>query len=167
MGNRHYPHPHPGTAVGALSSIGTTWLANQSSYRLQRERARDELAERSNTLQRESLLDVQDAIHDAIRLVHRAHIEDLKAHRTDKTWGKNLLPEDMSEEIQLAQRRVFILVERIMDEDLRGQIKSLMGTATEVLMARSEEQAHAYLGKTGNDAIKILEQLGTILRTRL
>lgn len=156
-----------GTVVGALSSIGTTWLANQNSHRLQRDRVRNERVEQSNALQRESLLAVQDAMHDAIRLVHRAHIEDVKAHRATKTWGKNMLPEDMSEEIRLAQRRVFILVERILDEDLRGRIKGLMGNATEVLMARSEEQSHACLEKTGSDSNKVLEQLGTVLRTHL
>lgn len=156
-----------GTVVGALSSIGTTWLASQNSYRLQRDRLRDERAERSNALQRETLLTLQEAIHNAIRLVHRAHIEDVKAYRSNKTWGKNLLPEGMDEEIRLAQRQVFLLAERIMDEALRGRIKDLMGNATEVSMARSEEQSHAYLEKTGNDANKVLEQLGTLLRTHL
>ena len=92
-----------GTVIGALSSISKTLLTNRSSYKLERDRMRDERdrmsderVEQSTALQRESLLTIQDAIHDAIRLVHSAHIEDVMAHRTTKTWGKNMLPEEMN-----------------------------------------------------------------------
>ncbi len=153
-----------GTVIGALASIGTTWLSGRASSTLQSKKAREDRDERANAFQRQTLLDLQESIHDAIRLVHRAHIEDSAAHRESKQWGANNLTDAVNEGIRLAQRKVSILVERVADDSLRSEIKALMSTTTQVLFASSERQAQFHLDKTSADANQTLEKIGTVLR---
>jgi hypothetical protein len=68
-----------GTVVGALASIGTTWLTTISSSKLQKEKAQEDRLERANAFQRETLLELQEALHDTLRLVSRAYIQDCES----------------------------------------------------------------------------------------
>ena len=153
-----------GTIVGAVASIATTWLSGRSSHTLQQDRGREERAQQASSFQRQTLLELQEAIHDALRLVSQAHIEDREAHRATKEWGKNMLSDEVNEGIRLAQRRVAILVERVSDDDLRAKVKALMASTAPLLLARNEQESHYYLGKTTTDAETVFEGLGTVLR---
>lgn len=130
-----------GTIVGAVASIATTWLSGRSSHTLQQDRGREERAQQASSFQRQTLLELQEAIHDALRLVSQAHIEDREAHRATKEWGKNMLSDEVNEGIRLAQRRVAILVERVSDDDLRAKVKALMAsTAPSCLRVTSKSR---------------------------
>jgi hypothetical protein len=153
-----------GTVVGALASMGTTWLANRASQELQEARSRDERAERAREFQRQTLVDLQEAVHDAVRLVHRAYLEDRASHRTTKEWGKSLLSSEVDEGIRLALRRVSILVERVADDALRAEIKTVMSNAAGVLHAGDEEEAQTQLDRSTMVATAALERVGTVLR---
>ena len=150
-----------GTVVGALASIGTTWLTSKSSQRLHQERLQVERIERSRSLQRQTLLDLQEAIHDALRLVNSAHIEDRNAHSQTREWGSNLFSEEVNEGIRIAQRQVAILAERVNDDDLRSYVKELMNEATHVLLSSNEQESRFRLAKTSSDATTVLEKIGT------
>ena len=153
-----------GTIVGASASTATTWLSNQASSKRQREQAREDRAERSNIFQRQTLLELQGSIHDALRLVNRAYIEDCNAHRTTKNWTVNMLTDEVNEGIRLAHRSVAILVERVSEGALRTEVKTLMSSVTSVLLARSEREAKFQIEKTSADASLVLERIGTVLR---
>jgi Arc/MetJ family transcription regulator len=153
-----------GTLVGAIASIATTWMANHSTYKLQLEKARDERAVRASAFQRETLLELQEAVHDALRLINRAHIEDSKAHQATKEWGKNMLSDDINEGVRLAQRRVSILVERVADDHLRSIVNNMSKDATRVLLARSGQEAQLYMNQTAENAEKVFAATGTVLR---
>ena len=152
------------TVVGALASVGTSWLSGRTSSSLQSKKAREDRDERAKAFQRQTLLDLQESIHDAIRLVHRSYIEDFAAHRESNQWGTNNLTDAVNEGIRLAQRKVSILVERVADDSLRSEIKTLMSTTTQVLFASSERQAQFHLDKTFADANQTFEKIGTVLR---
>lgn len=154
-----------GTIVGALASIGTSWISNRTASSLQAAKVHHERLEVASAFQRQTLLDVQEAIHDALRLVHHVYFEDLKAYRTTQRWGSSLLPVVLDEELRLAMRKVSILVERVADDPLRSQIKTLMCSTAQIQLAPSEADALLRLEKTGADARQTLEQIGTVLRS--
>ena len=154
-----------GTIVGAVASTGTSWLSSQNLLRLQNAKAGEERAERANAFQRQTLLDLQEAIHDALRLINRAYIEDRNSHRINKDWGTNTLTEEVNEGIRLAHRRVAILVERVSDDKLRTAVKTVMTLATQAVLSRSEREAEFHLEKTSSEANQVLESLGTALRS--
>jgi hypothetical protein len=154
-----------GTAVGALASIGTTWLTNRNSANLQASAKAAERLETQRAFQRQTLLELQDAFHDAIRLVARVNIEDCKAEREGTPWGRNYLPDDLSEDARLANRRVMLLVERISDESLRKQIKSVMALANSATQSGSRAEAEQRLDQATFQSVAAIEQSGAVLRS--
>lgn len=153
-----------GTIVGALASIGTTWLSARGAHVLQREKSREARAERASEFQRQTLLDLQDAIHEALRLVHQAYFEDLAAHHQTKEWGMNMLSDEVNEGVRLALRRVSILVERVADDELRSMVKKLMSGVTQVLLSHNQQESRLYIEKMSVDTGQVLERVGAALR---
>jgi hypothetical protein len=153
-----------GTLVGALSSIGTTWLTSRNAHSLHVATKDAEQIERSNNFQRQTLLDLQEALHDALRLTTQAHIRDREAHQEGADWGRNQLGESIDESLRLAFRRVAILIERVAHDELRTQIKSLMSLANAVLLARGEQEARERIALCYGAATEAMEAVGTVLR---
>ncbi|MDP1926404.1 MAG: hypothetical protein Q8K57_16660 [Thiobacillus sp.] len=153
-----------GTVVGALASIATTWLAARSSHELERAKSREDRKEQARTFQRQTLLELQDAVHDAIRFVKRAQHADLLAHRSGQDWSKIKLPEELDTGVSLALRRVFLLVERVADDQLRASVKQFTEHVTQVLLAHTEQESRAHLDKTTLQVMKLFEEMGTVLR---
>lgn len=153
-----------GTAVGALASIATTLLTTRSASERELAKLREDRSERARAFQRQTLLDLQDALHDAFRLVARAHLEDEKAAHEGKPWGKNKLSDEVNEGLLVSQRRVAILVERVADDDLRSKLKSLAQTTGHVTLARSRDESEFGMSKGTGELTNVLEAIGTVLR---
>jgi hypothetical protein len=154
-----------GTLVGAATSVGTTWLASRSSYYLQSTAKELERIERANAFQRQNLLDIQEALHDALRLTTQAHMEDLRAHKDGAVWGRTMLGEPVNEGFRHAARRVAILTDRISDDILRAKVKALMSLASDVLFSRSEIDSTSRLQQCYAAGSETLESVGTALRS--
>lgn len=154
-----------GTIVGALASIVTTWLTNMGLSRREQEKARDERFERASAFQLQTLLDLQESIHDALRLTGRAHLEDQHAHRLNgQEWENSMLSDEVNEGLRLAQRKVSLLVERVADDALRVRVKALMQAFTGVVMSRTEQESRRMLDNSTTEFSQVQEQLGVVLR---
>ena len=153
-----------GTIVGALASLGATWLSGLHTLRLQQEVKTQERQELARVFQRENLLALQEALHDAMRLVARSHLEDLAAFRQGTPWGKSYLGDDLSESMRLANRKLWILIERVADDYLRTALKTTSGDHGLVCSAESHLDAEAAFMKAANSTNETLEQIGTALR---
>lgn len=154
-----------GTIVGAIASIATTWLSISSSSKLQEERVRAERRERANAFQRETLLELQEAVHGTLRLVHQAYIEDRDSLRAGTPWSKAMLSDKLDENLRLARHRIAILVERVSDDNVRQQVKALMKIASQATLATSEPEAKAHLDCCSSESYQVLETLGSALRS--
>ena len=153
-----------GTIVGAFASIGTSWLSSANSLKLQNRNAQDQRTESARSFQRQTLLELQEAIHDALRLVGRAHVEDYLAYKKSGSWGTAILSEEVNEGSRLAQRKVAILTERVTDESLRIEVKILMSIATQALLAKTQDEADGALNRAFSESTQVLERLGAVLR---
>jgi hypothetical protein len=153
-----------GTIIGALTSIGTTWLSNLTTYKLQSSKENADRVERAHAFQRETLLTLQEAIHEWMRLITQVYFEDLKAFANGNEWGKSKLSEDVNENTMLAQRKVVILLERLTDDRLRESIKSLVRSFSVIIFAKSREDAESEFKFLTSRFIEIQSQLGTELR---
>ncbi len=153
-----------GTFVGALSSIGTTWLATRTSYKVQGAKLADERIERAKAFQRETLLSLQEEVHDAIRLSVRAHLADSAAFRESGSWGRRLLPNDLDEDFRVSRRKVVLLIERVADDSLRSEVSALMTLANEAGYAKSLKDAESAQVAMFNKATRVMGQMGTVLR---
>lgn len=153
-----------GTIVGALASTFATWLSVRSSSKLQEERVRIERQERAYSFQRDTILALQEALHDVMRLVHRAHFEDRQSLLAGIPWDQAKLTDALDEEIRQAIRKVALLVERIADGDLRGQVKNLTMAAYQSLFSPDEVEARTRVERCSSEFTKTNEALGTALR---
>jgi len=153
-----------GTIVGACASTLATWLTVRSSSKLQEDRVRIERQERTNSFQRDTILALQEALHDMMRLVHRAHFEDRMSLLKGVPWQEAKLSEELDENIREATRKVALLVERIASQDLRGQVKQLAIAAHQSLLAPDENEARSRIEQCSAEFNKTNEALGTALR---
>jgi hypothetical protein len=153
-----------GTIVGALASIGTTWLSGRHSLALQEQATSLDRVEQARAFQRQNLLELQDALHDALRLVGRAHFEDLASFSKGGEWGRSLLSEEVDEGFRIAQRKVLILIERVADDDLRSRLKKTMQSTGNVMFAQNQPESVAALKAVSGMTQDTLEQIGRVLR---
>jgi len=114
-----------GTIIGAAASIITTVITNRNQFQLQKENDSLKRQERARAFQRDNLLKIQDTLQDALRFSGQAYLEFLKAYKKDGKWGKVYLPGELDESIRLTNSRFVVLVERVSDEALRSELKTL------------------------------------------
>jgi hypothetical protein len=154
-----------GTIAGAAASIATTVIASRNAARLQSTAAAIEREEKARVFQRETLIELQDALHDELRAVALVYMADEAAYRESGAWGRRLLGEELNNRVHVAGRRTLLLSERVADDDLRGHIKSLRARLTELQMARDvavAERAHEVAMSMG---ISVMEHIGQVLRS--
>jgi hypothetical protein len=153
-----------GAIVGALASIATTWLTNRHTAALQRKQASEERKERHRDFQRENLIALQDTMHEYLRMISMAYFEDLKAFAGGADWGRTLISKEVSDGCMLTARRAVILMERIENDELRLNLKTLHKSLGEITMMHSKDEAEAKLAQATKQTVQVLEDLGTELR---
>jgi hypothetical protein len=145
---------------------------------LQREREtrdalrRDQLAERRANFQRETLLELQEAVQDLARATGASHHHDEMAYRQTGKWQRERLGEELDQQVTLANRRVLLLTVRVRDESLRNTIKEFrqLTNQTEAPNRNASDSelrdaSFASLQKAVPLIEQIHERVGKILRT--
>jgi uncharacterized protein (DUF849 family) len=154
-----------GAVLGAAASIATTAITNRHAARLQTQADSLEREERARAFQRETLLSVQEALGDLLRMTGRAYHEDLVAHRAGCEWGKSLLSDEVDQGLLTAHRRLRALEERIADDGVRSELKDLHSSLTWEVMAKTREQAEATIGEATDGFNRVMTHLGELLRS--
>jgi len=154
-----------GTIAGAAASIATTVLASRNAASLQSAAAALEREEKSRAFQRDTLIELQDAVHDELRAVALVYMADEAAYRETRVWGRRMLGEELNNKVHLAGRRTLLLSERIADDNLRDHLKSLRGLLTEVQMARDAALAERTHMAAMDMGTSVMEHIGSVLRS--
>lgn len=154
-----------GTIVGAAASIATTVIASRNATSLQSTAAALERKEKARAFQRDTLIELQDAVHDELRAVALVYMADEAAYRETHIWGRKMLGEELNNKVHLAGRRTLLLSERIADDNLREYLKSLRSLLTDVQMARDASQAERTHMAAMDMGTSVMEHIGTVLRS--
>lgn len=154
-----------GTVVGASASIFTTIIGGWTANRLQKDADALKRSECARAFQRSNLLELQDSIQDAMRLLGRAHHEDVIAARESGEWGKAMLSEEVNEGSGLANRKLAILTERVADDELRSDLRELRQRMTNCLFAHSELEMRESMQRASSEFASFMEKLGIVLRS--
>ncbi|WP_156873769.1 hypothetical protein [Perlucidibaca piscinae] len=153
-----------GTIVGALASIATSWIGGRHAFGLQRQVASEEQKERHRAFQRETLIKLQEALHDSLRMMTRAHLEDAASFKTSGNSQTSILSEDVNEGVRVAGRRLIILIQRVANDDLRSDLKAIAENMARVVMAKSQREADAALADVYQAGERVMEHIGAVLR---
>ena len=155
-----------GTLIGALASLGGAWLTTHSANSLHVASSKIERDEKFRTFQRDTLIALQDALHNLMRLTAQGHYEDTLAFHAAGKWGYNTLSDEVNDGQLLARRHMLILVERVADDNLRARVKQLNVILTEISFAKSKGVSDAALNSGFTQSVEVLELIGTALRAQ-
>ena len=154
-----------GAVVGASVSTITTIITARNSRMLQQDAKSFERKEKAREFQRNNLIDLQEAITVEMRLIGRAHIEDMESFRKNANGGRIiLLSEELNLELRNNSARLTILTERVASDSFRQNIKALRNNMTNVLLAKSENESLAAIQLVSNKFQETMEDLGVMLR---
>ncbi len=154
-----------GAVVGAATSLLTTLINSRHAVRLQEKMDILKKSERSREFQMNNLLELQDSLSQHMRLVGRAHIEDLESYKKGRNGERsNLLSEELNQELALSNRKLYILTERITDDELRSNLKELHQKMNKILFAKSETESRDTLQTAVTNYEQFMAQLGIVLR---
>jgi hypothetical protein len=155
-----------GTIVGTFASIATSYINARNEVLLQASDSSRARMEQFRAFQLETLLDLQDAVHEALRMVSRSHHEDLLAFRGGAPWGTAMISTEVDEGMRIAFRRVSLLTARLTDDQLRNDIKSAIAVASEVSAARDESHALTAFVTAMSIGHNLMESIGNSLRSQ-
>jgi hypothetical protein len=139
-----------GTFLGYAVAFGSEYLRGRQTLTREREARKDARQaareDARDAFERETLLQLQDAVGALMRNTARVQIEDEKEYRRTGKWGRLMLPEDLGGEptIQLS-RDVQRLRVRLLDDRLRAFVEqwSSLAAAATVGAMREEPDAEA------------------------
>ncbi|MEJ0047153.1 MAG: hypothetical protein WDN04_14325 [Rhodospirillales bacterium] len=155
-----------------LLGFGTKSLADwwQDRRLTQREREAREAAQRERLLerrvefQRETLLALQDAVMSLTRATGAANHQDEIAARDNGQWQKQLLPDDLDEQLRQAQALCSILASRVRDQKIRELTDALKGVCATAAMSRSQRDAADAIQGMGLVFQELNATVGALLR---
>ena len=155
--------------VGFITKCITDWFQDSRATKRDEERhARersDQRQERNAIFQRETMLDLQDAIMDLTRASGEIHFHDLKAAQENGGWKKlTQMKEGLSERTRLLQAKTSILLSRIDDKDIREKGKKLKSAVSQVAIATTQTKSEEALFEAGKLSDEINQRIGDVLR---
>ena len=148
-----------GAIIGYALRIAEGWLQERRAAGRDREARRREF-------QRDTLIELQDVMADVVRAVGAAHHEDSTAFKKTGKWGETLLSKEVDDLDFQSRRRMGILRERVLDDELRQAVDELSAAAvaTTVPIPRSEDDAVDKLLALAEVQERANRRLGVILR---
>jgi hypothetical protein len=162
--------------LGFAAKAVSDWL--QDKRALQREREtrdalrHDQLAERRASFQRQTLLDLQDALQDLARAAGAANVQDELAFQRTGNWQRQPLGDELNQQAFLANRRVLLLTVRVRDLALRNAVRQFRDLTNDVQVT-NRNATDAELRAASNTMLQssvpllgqIHERIGELLRT--
>ena len=153
-----------GAIVGASASVITTFIGAWNTVRLQQKANDLQRVERTRAFQRDTLIQLQDSLQDAMRNMGRMHYEDVLAFRKSGSWHKSKISEEVNQNFLSTNRDLSILTERIADDDLRNDVKIMRNKILEALSAGSEVESVLTLEQAAVFFNDVMEHIGKVLR---
>jgi len=165
--------------LGYIASSISEWLRDRRAS--ERERATAEatsirereareatrqvqLFERRANFQRETLLNLQDAVVKLTRTAGRMHHIDEMEHRKTGKWGGFSFPEGLSDDALQAGVAIMVLTSRVRDEQIREMVKTFKSNANRIGISPNEQATRKALEGMIEVLEPLHERIGEILR---
>jgi hypothetical protein len=155
--------------VGYVVGYGTLliqhWLSVKRDREARNEARRDQLAERRASFQRQTLLDLQQAVQDLGRTTGAIHHQDMQGFKKTGKWQNKIFPSDLDEKDFLANARTSMLRVRVRDEKVRELANSFQNQSYKVTQSESRDASeHAFIGLISVGSA-LHNRIGEVLRT--
>lgn len=155
--------------LGYGTKAFSDWIQHRRTSEREREARREarleKSAERRITFQRQTLLDLQEAMMQLLRSSGATHVQDVAGFRKDGKWQKRPLTEELNESSRLANARTSMLIVRVRDDSVRDLAQVVKNHATSVDYCSSEDESFKELKAMSSAFDKLNHRIGEILRT--
>jgi hypothetical protein len=125
---------------------------------------RDKLNEHRTDFQRQTLLDLQEALLNLTRTAGATHHEDIMAHRRTGEWQKQRIGEELNENVCLAMVRTAILGVRVHDDLVREMVQQCRDYASTVSISPSPNDSEVAMAAMGSTLEELNQRVGELLR---
>jgi len=119
---------------------------------------------RRSDFQRETLLNLQDAIQQLARAAGRMHHLDEMEYRKSGNWGGYLFPEDLDNAAGEAGVKTLTLMVRVRDDGIRELMKTFRDHANRLGICRSKEESRQAADGMAAAIEPLQERIGMMLR---
>ena len=154
-----------GTLVGASTSIITTYINNQNSLKLEKQKESFNRESSFREFQRENYLKLQETFHKTFRLVSLINIEDVRAFKKTGKCQESELNLENDQNLLICIRDLIFYEERIENDQLRGDLKKIRMKLSKVNNSLNmAESNNVLIDLMTIDFDKLMTDLGTELR---
>jgi len=155
-------------ALGFVTASIGEWIRDKRTAKREKlsreEKRRSDIYERKVNFQRETLLNLQEALLNLVRATGESYHQDSMIFKQTGVWQKQLLGAELDERYRLAQANISILTVRVKDEAVRTMVNQLRSLSVSTVSSSSEEAA-AQAIKKGSEVMDTLnERIGVLLR---
>jgi hypothetical protein len=154
--------------LGYAMKAFSDWLQHRRTTEREREaRAaarQDERANRRVAFQRQTLLDLQEAMMQLIRSAGAMHHRDVMEFRKTGKWQKQLFGEELNENARLANARTSMLAVRVRDDPVRDLVQTVKSHAIAAAMCGSQEEGERAMTAMGAAFEQLNQRIGETLR---
>lgn len=124
-----------------------------------------QLIERRTTFQRQTLLDLQEAVLQLARTTGQMYAIDNKANRDTGKWQRNLYPPDLDEAGRAANARTSMLGVRVRDGSIRELLQQFKNSSAGVTISGSKEESEVAMRNMATALDALQQRIGEFLRT--
>jgi hypothetical protein len=150
-------------AVSVLLGFATSWLS--ARYQNTATVKRDQLAERRAEFQRQTLIELQDAVFDLMRATGAMHHQDEMAFRKTGQWQKQFLGDELDQKALMSNRRTSMFKVRVRDGSLRDMVGKLSNLCAQVAISIDRDHSNGAMMEAGELFEKVQERIGELIRT--
>lgn len=151
--------------AGFAAKSVDSWLQDRRARRRETEARAEARKDRWVELQRQTLLDLQEAGLNLARFAGATHHADRVSFRARDAWRAELLPEDVNEGFRVSQGQTTLLMARIHDGAVREATLKLKIACTAVALAFDEADSISAVSDVANAHEAFQDQIGLVFRT--
>jgi hypothetical protein len=156
------------TLLGFAVKWASDWLQNKRQVEREREARNTSrsqlLTDRRRDFQRQTLLDLQEALNDLARATGEMHHKDVMAAKQSGQWQKQLFGEEVNNRAMLAMRRTSTLGVRVHNDAVRNMVFVIRDAAAKVTASRTEEDSEMAFVLMVANLDQLQHRIGELLR---
>ena len=154
--------------LGYATKAVSDWVQHRRATEREREARlvarQEQLAERRAAFQRQTLLDLQEAMMQFVRTAGAMHHQDVMACRKTGKWQKQLFGEELAENSRIANARTSMLKVRVRDDSVRELLQAMKDHASAAGICGSQEEGDRAMDAMGAAFERLNQRIGEVLR---
>lgn len=153
-----------GFAASSLNEWFRDKRAKNREHEARMAARRERLSDRRADFQRQTLLDLQEAVLVVTRSLWSLHSHDLDVARTSGHWELRLIPEELNQEHASANAKTILLAARVRNDEIRSLAGQLRDRGNVVMLCDSETSSRRAIQSIDETFLNLNEKIGELLR---